>query len=180
MFRTAVCIRVDVVGQETFPGTQMDKTAIFFCDRKAEQKDLCKKFYVDKRIYDMIDDETHRLFIDKMGKIEQLKIDIQTGTKIKKDDYDHLVKKVKKDSLYLNVNGADGIIDGRYMSGLLQTLPVMTGWQIIEFYKTNMARRNILFCPSYEYGVNLKKLLPATEVNALSSYLNGATVDSGS
>ena len=152
MFKNAVCTRIDVVGKETFHGTQMDKTAIYFCDRKAEQKDLCRKFDVDRRIYDMIDEEGHRLFIDKMGKVEQIMIDIPVATGC------DLFKRIKKDCLYLNVNMAADKIDGRYMSGLLQTLPVMTGEQIIEFYKTNMAYRNILLCPSYEYGVNLKKL----------------------
>lgn len=155
MFRNAVCTQVDVVGQETFPGTDMDKTAIYFCDRKADKKDLCRKFDIDRRVYEMIDDEGHRLFIDKMGKMEQLKIDITI-----EKGYD-LSSRVKKDSMYLNVNRV-GIKPGYgeqiYMSGYLKTLPVMTGERIIEFYKTNMARRNILFCPSYEYGVNLKKL----------------------
>ena len=154
MFMKAVCTRVDVVGQEMFKGTQMDKTAIYFCDRKAEQKDLCIKFDVDRRIYEMIDEEGHRLFIDKMGKMEQLKIYIGVDPR----KYDSIVNKVKKDSLYLNVNRHYGSMGGVWMSCILKTLPVMTGEQIIEFYKTNMAHRNILLCPSYEYGVNLKKM----------------------
>jgi len=158
MFREGVCTNIEVVGQEMFSEAQMDKTAIFFCDRKADNDSYDKKLDVDDRIYYMIDDEGHRQFIDKMGKMNQLKIDLQTGHKSKKDDYDYLVREVKKDSWYLNVNGAYGSMGGVWMSGYLKTIPVMTGEQIIEFYKTNMARRNILFCPSYEYGVNLKKL----------------------
>lgn len=156
MFRNAVCTKVDVVGQNVFKEAQMDNTAIFFCDRKAEQKDFCKKFDLDRRIYEMIDDEGHRLFINKMGKMSQLKVDIPIETGC------NLSNRVKKDSLYLNVNRA-GIKPGHgeqiYMSSYLKTLPVMTGEQIIEFYRSHYAKRNILLCPSYEYGVNLKKLL---------------------
>lgn len=152
MFKNAVCTKVDVVGQEMFKGTQMDNTAIYFCDRKAEQKDFCKKFDLDRRIYEMIDEEGHRLFLDKMGRMSQLKIDIPIGKGC------NLSNRVKKDSLYLNVNRHYGSMGGVWMSGYLKTIPVMTGEQIIEFYKTNMAHRNILLCPSYEYGVNLKKL----------------------
>lgn len=158
MFKSAVCTRVDVVKQETFKETQMDKTSIYYCDRKADQKDMCKKFDVDRRIYEMIDEEGHRLFIDKMGKMEQMHIDLQTDHKSKKDDYDYLIKKVKKDCWYLNVNRAYGSMGGVWMSGYLKTIPVMTGEQILKFYKTNMAARSILTLPSYEYGVNLKKL----------------------
>lgn len=153
MFRNAVCTRVDVVEQETFNGTQMDKTAIYFCDKKADQKDLCKKFDIDRRVYEMIDDEAHRLFIDKMGRMSQLKIDIPIETGC------NMSNRVNKDSLYLNVNRAYGSMGGVWMSGLLKTLPVMTGDELLEFYSNHYAKRNILRVPSYEYGVNLKKLL---------------------
>jgi hypothetical protein len=158
MFKSAVCTKIEVVVKEMFSEAQMDKTAIFFCDRKARKDQYDKKLDVDDRIYTMIDDEGHRLFIDKMCKIEQLKIDIQTGHKSKKDDYDYLVRDVKKDSWYLNVNGAYGSMGGVWMSGYLKTIPVMIGEQIIKFYGKDMVSRTILYCPSYEYGMNLKKL----------------------
>lgn len=153
MFKTAVCTRVDVVGKETFPGTVMDNTAIFFCDRNVDQKDLCRKFDVDRMVYEMIDDEAHRLFINKIGRMEQLNIDIPIETGC------DLFNRIKKDCWYLNVNRAYGSMGGVWMSGYLKTLPVMTGDELLDFYKNNYAKRNILRVPSYEYGVNLKKLL---------------------
>lgn len=158
MLKSAVCTRVDVVGKEMFPGTQMDKTAIYFCDRKARKDSYDKKFDVDERIYNMIDEEGHRLFIDKMGKMEQIKKYIQTGHKGKKNDFIYLKNIINKMNYYLNINGAYGSMGGVWMSGIVKDIPVMTGDELIEFYRKNMARRNILFCPSYEYGVNLKKM----------------------
>ena len=62
------CTDIEVVNKETFPNTNMDKTAIYYCDRNAVKNDYDKKLDVDNAIYNAIDDEAHKLFIDGMNR----------------------------------------------------------------------------------------------------------------
>ena len=154
MFRNAVCTKVDVVEKDVFNETVMDKTAIYFCDRKADKKDYCKKLDVDRRIYDMIDEEGHRLFIDKMGKMKSL-----THIGFHRN-MNYVIKQLKDNSFYISVKQSGTVPEISnvcWMSSTLKDIPVMTKEQVIDFCKVK-ARKNFIECPSYEYGVNLKKL----------------------
>lgn len=154
MFRTAVCTKVDVVEKDVFPVTDMDKTAIYFCDRKAEHKDLCRKFDVDRRVYEMIDEEGHRLFIDKIKRMNNL---APIGFN---RNLHYVIKQLKDNSFYISVKQAGpipSVSTVRFISSTLKDIPVMTKEQVIDFCKVK-ARKNFIECPSYEYGVNLKKL----------------------
>lgn len=72
IFKNAVCNKIEVVGKDVFKGTDMDNTAIYYCDRNDDPKNYCKKLDVDKVIYYAIDSDAHRLFIDKMGRMKQI------------------------------------------------------------------------------------------------------------
>ena len=68
MFKNAVCTYIEVVNKSTFPNTNMDKTAIYYCDRNADKNDYDKKLDVENAIYNAIYDEAHKLFIDGMNR----------------------------------------------------------------------------------------------------------------
>ena len=72
MFKNAVCNRVEVIDKGVFKGTNMDNTTIFYCDRNDKPENYCKKLDVDKAIYYAIDDEGHRLFVDKICLFKQI------------------------------------------------------------------------------------------------------------
>ena len=82
MFKNAVCTDVTTVKKGTFPNTNMDDTAIYYIDRKPGAK-FCIKFNVDEALYTAIDDDAHKLFIDKMNKVKP--IEIKTNTRSSKD-----------------------------------------------------------------------------------------------
>ena len=67
VFTGAVCTDIDVVDKSVFKDTNMDDTAIYYCDRSANPDDYCKKLDVNDKIYYSFDNDGHRLFIDKLG-----------------------------------------------------------------------------------------------------------------
>ena len=81
IFKNAVCNKIEVVGKDVFKGTDMDNTAIYYCDRNDDPKNYCKKLDVDKVIYNMIDSDAHRLFLKMFDEIEQMYITIPYGSK---------------------------------------------------------------------------------------------------
>ena len=158
MFTTAVCTNIQTVDKSAFPNTTMDKTAIYYCDRKASPNDYDKQLDVDKKIYNAIDAEGHRLFIDKMNKISSITpaftMDNWNEKKVKRN--------TKDDKWYLNVsraNGAFGALSAQWFSGVLAKEDVKTRDEEIKFCEIHNKTKNIIECPTKEYGENLKSLM---------------------
>ena len=158
VFKNAVCTHIDVVSKEAFPNTTMDKTAIYYCDRKASPNDYDKQLDVDKKIYNAIDKEGHRLFIDGMKKMKPLKVTIPVDSKTE-DEYKKSVKNTKDDKWYLNINRANGSFGAKWISPILAKEDIKTRDEELEFCKIHNKTKNILECPTKEYGENLKSLM---------------------
>ena len=159
MFTTAVCTNIQTVDKSAFPNTTMDKTAIYYCDRKASPNDYDKQLEVDKKIYNAIDAEGHRLFIDKMNKMSSITpaftMDNWNEKKVKRN--------TKDDKWYLNVNRA-GIKpeqkgESQWISPVLAKEDVKTRDEEIKFCEIHDKTKNIIECPTKEYGENLKSLM---------------------
>ena len=159
MFTTAVCTNIQTVDKSAFPNTTMDKTAIYYCDRKASPNDYDKQLDVDKKIYNAIDAEGHRLFIDKMNKMSSITpaftMDNWNEKKVKRN--------TKDDKWYLNVNRA-GIKpeqkgESQWISPVLAKEDVKTRDEEIKFCEIHDKTKNIIECPTKEYGENLKSLM---------------------
>lgn len=159
VFKNAVCTHIEVVSKAAFPNTTMDKTAIYYCDINASPNDYDKQLDVDKKIYNAIDAEGHRLFIDGMKKMESLKISIPVGSKTKEDDLENVKKKTKDDKWYLNVSRANGAFGAQWFSGVLAKEDVKTRDEEIKFCEVHDKTKNIIECPTKEYGENLKSLM---------------------
>ena len=159
MFTTAVCTNIQTVDKSAFPNTTMDKTAIYYCDRKASPNDYDKQLDVDKKIYNAIDVEGHKLFIDKMNKMSSITpaftMDNWNEKKVKRN--------TKDDKWYLNVNRA-GIKpeqkgESQWISPVLVKEDVKTRDEEIKFCEIHNKTKNIIECPTKEYGENLKSLM---------------------
>ena len=159
MFKNAVCNRVEVIDKGVFKGTNMDNTTIFYCDRNDKPENYCKKFDVDKAIYYAIDDNIHKLFLKMFDEIEQMYITIPYGSKENKDkEIENVYIKTKEDKFYLNVNRAGGF-GAKWLSGTLEKVDILTKDDEIEFSKKHTKKKNIIECPTKEYGYNLKNLM---------------------
>ena len=159
MFKNAVCNRVEVMDKGVFRGTNMDNTSIFYCDRNDKPENYCKKLDVDKVIYNMIDSDAHRLFLKMFDEIEQMYITIPYGSKENKDkEIENVYIKTKEDKFYLNVNRAGGF-GAKWLSGTLEKVDILTKDDEIEFCKRHTKKKNIIECPTKEYGYNLKNLM---------------------
>ena len=155
VFKNAVCTHIEVVSKAAFPNTTMDKTAIYYCDRKASPNDYDKQLDVDKKIYNAIDAEGHRLFIDKMNKMSSITpaftMDNWNEKKVKRN--------TKDDKWYLNVNRANGALCAKWISPVLAKEDVKTRDEEIKFCEVHNKTKNIIECPTKEYGENLKSLM---------------------
>lgn len=160
MFKNAVCNRVEVMDKGVFKGTNMDNTAIFYCDRNDKPENYCKKLDVDKAIYYAIDDEGHRLFMDRIGKFGMLKLhsNLHDATKQSRDR----AKRSIVDGYYLNVNRA-GIKPGQgetqWLSGTLQKIGVLDKEGELLFLEKREEVMNIIRYSNIEYCENLKNLM---------------------
>ena len=159
MFKNAVCNRVEVIDKGVFKGTKMDNTTIFYCDRNDKPENYCKKFDVDKAIYYAIDDNIHKLFLKMFDEIEQMYITIPYGSKENKDkEIENVYIKTKEDKFYLNVNRAGGF-GAKWLSGTLEKVDILDKKSEITFCKEHTSVKNIIECPTKEYGYNLKNLM---------------------
>lgn len=158
VFREAVCTRIDIMDKSVFPGTKMDNTAVFYFERKAV--DYCKKLDVDKIIYNMIDNEGHRLFFDKMGCFGNIgfwsyrlnnQITVEKQVKM-------IVDRMGDCKYYLNVNRFSGG-SSIWFSNKLYKVPVFDKEGEIDYCKNNTEGKNIIECPNRQYAENLKKLM---------------------
>ena len=160
IFKNAVCNKIEVVGKDVFRGTDMDNTSIFYCDRNDDPKNYCKKLDVDNAIYNAIDSDAHRLFLKMFDEIEQMYITIPYGSKENKDkEIENVYIKTKEDKFYLNVNRGAGGFGAKWLSGTLEKVDILTKDDEIEFSKKHTKKKNIIECPTKEYGYNLKNLM---------------------
>ena len=164
MFTTAVCTNIQTVDKSAFPNTTMDKTAIYYCDRKASPNDYDKQLDVDKKIYNAIDAEGHRLFIDKMNKVKP--IEIKTNTRSSRDEelkkviLDSALNSLEDGKYYLNTNRANGALGAKLISGDLFDIDVLNKDEEEKFIKDiHSGEKNIIECRTKEYGKNLKKMM---------------------
>ena len=158
MFKNAVCNRVEVMDKGVFKGTNMDNTSIFYCDRNDKPENYCKKLDVDKAIYNAIDSDCHRMFIDKVGKMESMKIDMFIHDGLEKSLKKTINDIEKTNGYYLNVNRAGGF-GAKWLSGTLKKVDILDKKSEITFCKEHPVRMNIFLCPNKEYGENLKRLM---------------------
>ena len=164
VFKNAVCKDIEVVDKKLFPGTIMDDTAIYYCERGEEVENYCRMLDVDKRIYDKISDEG-RMIIDKLGRFESIKIfkcfdfSYKYDVERTKNQIGGWCQELNDGKYYLNVNRFYGPMGGRWLSSDLEKVDVKTKDEEMEFYKSHIKRKNIIECPSRKYGENLKKLM---------------------
>lgn len=148
IFKTAVCTHIDILDKKTFKETNMCSTAIFYCDRMAHPDNYCKK----------LDDNTDTL-IDRLYGTCKLNI-IPVGSKYtQEEEIDNVIKKTKEGKYYLNVSRANGSMGARWFSSGLVDVPVLDRNGEIEFVRKNTKVKNIVECPSKEFGENLKHLM---------------------
>ena len=163
IFKNAVCNKIEVVGKDVFRGTDMDNTAIYYCDRNDKPENYCKKLDVDKVIYYAIDDERHRLFIDKMGRMKQLSIYFIFGSRTYyEDNLNSFIVKSNIKKFYLNVNRIStepGKGKTQWFSNILKEVDILSKDEEVDFCNKHTKRKNIIECPSKEYGENLKNLM---------------------
>ena len=182
IFKNAVCTNIQVVSKSMFPNTTMENTAIYYCNRtipieQAEDK-YDRQLDVDDKIYNIISDKGHKLFIDKMNEVckdNTLKIKFAfMGKENYPSDYADLQNGVKNDKYYLNISRA-GIKPGDgaqiWFSGLLEKESIKTAQEELEFCKIHKAAKSIIECPSIEYGENLRNLMINGKVLRYSLWL---------
>ena len=170
IFKTAVCTNIEVVKKGTFKNTNMDATAIYYCDRKASPDDYDKQLDVDKKIYNMFDDEGHKSFINIFEKMKPLQIFRACkmyGKTLTPTEFENEVKKVynkmSDDKYYLFVNRArnkpEQKGDTQLISGNLTDIGVLQRDDAVQFIRDHKGEKNIIECPNKKYGENLKNLM---------------------
>lgn len=183
IFKNAVCTYIEVVNKETFPNTNMDKTAIYYCDRNAVKNDYDKKLDVDNAIYNAIDDKAHKLFIDGMNRffskegnnnIINIVYQLNKNNTIE-NQINIIISKMKDDEYYLNVNRAsikpDQKGETQWISDVLEKIDVLTKDEEIKFCNEHIKIKNIIRCPNKKSGENLKQLMINGKVLRYSLWL---------
>ena len=175
MFKNAVCTDVITVKKGTFANTTMDDTAIYYIDKKPGAK-FSKKFNVDDALYNIIDKKEHHLFIDKMSEFEPLKLFTTFTTYTENDPkINSTIKKMDSSKFYLNTNRAgkkpEQPGETKLLSGKLEEIGVLTKDEEIEFIKVHNSEKNLIECPTREYGENLKNLMVSGRVLRYSLWL---------
>ena len=175
MFKEAVCTDIQTIKKGTFKNTNMDATAIYYCDRKIKDTEkCCKKLNVEDTLYSSVSDEG-RIFIDGFQKF------YNSGNKsIKpligwdrrnKNTYPKLIKSGK---YYLSVNRA-GVKPGtgipNWISGELERLGILDSDNEIKDLSIREKQINILECPNEKYAKNLQLLLLKSNVFKYSLWL---------
>ena len=193
MFKNAVCTDIAVVNKSMFPNTKMDNTAIYYCDRTIPENDVdekyCKKLDVENAIYNAIDDEAHKLFIDGMNRFLSKKGNNHISNMSYKLDKNNtlekqmkiIISKMTDDGYYLNVNQA-GIKpeqkgETQWISDVLEKIGVLTKDEEIKFCNEHTKRKNIIRCPNKKSGENLKQLMINGKVLRYSLWLTQTTQD---
>ena len=161
VLKNAVCTDIETVSKDMFPTTNMEDTAIYYIDRTIP-KDKAEEMYdrqldVNDKIYDLIDENGHRLFIDGMSKMTPLKVKIPISKN--DDDYKNVEKRTKEDKWYLNINRANGSFGAKWLTDGLDKENIKTREEELEFCKRHIGVKNIIECKTKEYGENLKRLM---------------------
>lgn len=163
MFKEAVCTDIQTVKKGTFKNTNMDATAIYYCDRKIKDiEKYCKKLNVEDVLYSAISDEG-KLFMDKFQEF------YNKGNKCIKPligwdrrNKEKYPKLIKSGHYYLSVNRA-GIKPGtgipNWISGELEKLGILDSDNEISDLEDRTKQINIVDCPNEQYGKNLKTLM---------------------
>ena len=160
MFKEAVCTDIQTVKKGTFKNTNMDATAIYYCDRKIKDTEkYCKKLDVEDILYSSISDEG-RLFIDGFQKFynkgnKSIKPLIGWDRR-NKDSYPKLIK---SGHYYLSVNRAYGALGANWISGELEKLGILDSDNEIFDLEDRTKQINIVDCPNENYATNLRKLM---------------------
>lgn len=187
MLVNAVCTNITVVSKNMFPNTTMENTAIYYCDRTIPEDQIedsyDKKLDVDDRIYDILPD-VGKLFVDKIGKMSSL--NIFSTYKLSKRNEESILNGIKKKidnnntKYYLNVSRS-GVKPGDgaqiWFSGTLEKESVKTADEEKEFILTHRKTKNIIICPTKEYGENLKNLMINGKVLRYSLWLTQVKQD---
>ena len=164
VFTTSVCTNIETVDKSLFPGTVMEDVAIYHIDRNASSNDYDRQLDVDDKIYNALPDEG-KLFIDKMSKVNELEI-FKTYKLTDKHNKEQSEKQINKwcndlidDKYYLNVSRGNGKFGAKWFSDVLEKENVKTKDEEYEFMKSHNERKNIILCPTKEYGEHLKNLM---------------------
>ena len=97
-----------------------------------------------------------------MGRMSELKIFIPfIGYYETEEDFNRTIEKID-DGYYLNVNRVStkpGKGETQWISNTLKEVDILTKDEEVDFCNLNRKRKEILKCPTKEYGENLKNLM---------------------
>ena len=163
MFKEAVCTDIQTVKKGTFENTNMDATAIYYCDRKINDTEkYCKKLDVEDVLYSSISDEG-RLFMDKFQEFyNKGNKSIKPFIGWDRRNKEKYTKRIKPGHYYLSVNRAGtkpGMGIPIWISGELEKLGILDSYNEISDLENRTKQINILDCPNEQYGKNLKTLM---------------------
>ena len=174
IFVNAVCTDITTIDKKVFPKNIMEDVAIYYIDKNASPNDYDKQLDVNDKIYNSIEDEG-KLFMDKMSKFESLKLFTTFTTYPDKKSEDakinNTIKKMDPSKFYLNTNRANGAFGAKLISGKLEGIGVLTKDEEGEFIKSHVGEKNLIQCPSKEYGENLEYLMTKGRVLRYSLWL---------
>lgn len=165
VFREAVCTDIIPLCTETFSGTHMDSTAIYVIDRNAPKESYCRRLDVEDTIYNMIEDEGHRLFLEKIGGrgfIEVIQYKQYFRNEGERESHFEKLGESLKEGYYLNISKTMsylGTYETKWFSEKLDRIGVLDKDGEISFLKYDPGRKMIIYSESREYCENLKKLM---------------------
>ena len=163
IFKTAVCTNIEIISKKAFPNTKMDKTAIYYCDRKASPDDYDKQLDVDEKIYNAIDEEGHRLYLDGWERYfsnEEHKR-LKPAFSFDERTPDKYIAKLKDGVYYLNINTA-GVKPGEgepnWISSVYEKIGIRNAEEEAKVLTPEETRKQVIECPSIKYGESIKNL----------------------
>ena len=181
MFKSAVCTKVDVVGQEAFPGTQMDKTAIYYCDRKARKDLYDKQLDMDDKLYRCIDEDGHRTFIDCFDRwFEDDHKRLLPVFRFDEYRVEECRRKLKKNKFYLNLTYSYACIESVWITDSCYELGIRNYDDELEIFTPDENRKQVIECYSVQFGKNLQKMFKSGLVFKYALWLtqNGRSLTS--
>lgn len=155
MFKNAVCNNIEVVGKEVFKNTEMDNTAIYYCDRNEDPKNYCKKLDVD--IYSKLPEEG-RIIMDWLAKFTPITMYSHLHDRCR-ISVDRCIRQLNDDIYYLNVNRFNGSFGANWISRKMRNIGILDWEEEKEYLLNNRSAKNIIGCPNKQYGENLKYLM---------------------
>ena len=172
MLKNAVCVDIKPQSKSVFKGTEMEQTAIYYCDRNEIPENYCKKLDVEDNFINTLN-ETEKKFVKYMTSKGNL--EIFKSFKLSERDKDKIVSGIilslKPDKYYLNTMKANGAMGAKWLSDDLEKYNVLTSSQEEEYIKTHTETRNIFECPNEDYGKNLLNLMSKGKLLRFSLWL---------